>query len=137
MSTLQTKYQNYLKENPESTFNFEEWSHWKFSNIELPPPHVLQKEPPYISDDFQIGPDGAYEHIQYSIPIYEDGIKTKWTVDGHNLLMLGEKLSEMSDNVSAIWGKYVYSARYNDILKFGEEENSYLDECFTIIGQHN
>jgi hypothetical protein len=55
----------------------------------------------------------------------------------HNLLMIGEKLSEMSDNVSAIWGKYVYSARYNDILKFGEEENSYLDECFTIIGQHD
>ena len=82
MSTLRTQYQNYLKENPEYTFTFEEWSDWKFSNIELPPPHGLQKEPPYISDDFQIGPDGAYEHIEYSIPIYEDGIKTKWTVDG-------------------------------------------------------
>lgn len=29
-----------------------------------------------------VSADGAYEHIQYSIPIYEDGIKTKWTVDG-------------------------------------------------------
>jgi hypothetical protein len=103
MSTLQTQYQNYLKENPESTFTFEEWSNWKFSNMELPPPHNglrsldeyeeelghwditlmdgLEKEP-YISDDFQIGPDGAYEHIEYSIPIYENGIKTKWTIDG-------------------------------------------------------
>ena len=39
MTTLQTQYQNYLKENPESTFTFEEWSEWKFSNMELPPPH--------------------------------------------------------------------------------------------------
>lgn len=84
MSTLQTQYQNYLKENPESLFTFEEWSDWKFSNMELPPPHDglrpldeyaeelsdwdvtlmdgLEEEPPYISDDFQIGPDGAYEH---------------------------------------------------------------------------
>jgi len=25
---------------------------------------VNEKTPPYISDDFQIGPDGAYEHIE-------------------------------------------------------------------------
>jgi hypothetical protein len=109
MSTLQTQYQNYLKENPESTFTFEEWSDWKFSNMEILPPHNglrpldehacslgrgddisdwdvtlmdgLENEP-YISDDFQIGPDGAYEHIEYSIPIYENGIKTEWSVDG-------------------------------------------------------
>ena len=83
MSTLETQYKNYLKENPESTFTFEEWSDWKFSNMELPPPHNglrpideyaeelsdwdvtlmdgLENEPPYVSDDFQIGPDGAYE----------------------------------------------------------------------------
>ena len=42
---------------------------------------VLENEP-YFSDDFQIGPDGAYEHIEYSIPIYENGIKTEYTVDG-------------------------------------------------------
>jgi hypothetical protein len=116
MSTRQTQYQNDLKENPESLFTFEEWSDWKFSNMELPPPHNglrpldeyacslgggddivshlfnskdwdvtlmdgLENEP-YISDDFQIGPDGAYEHIEYSIPIYENGIKTEYTVDG-------------------------------------------------------
>jgi hypothetical protein len=37
---------------------------------------------PYISDDFQIGPDGAYEHIEYSIPIYENNIKTEFSIDG-------------------------------------------------------
>ena len=55
----------------------------------------------------------------------------------HNLLMIGEKLSEIEDNISTCWDNYVYSVRYNDILKFGEEENSYLDECFIIIGQHD
>jgi hypothetical protein len=39
MSTLETQYRNYLKENPDSGFTFEEWSDWKFSNIELPSPH--------------------------------------------------------------------------------------------------
>jgi len=38
--------------------------------------------PPYISDDFQIGPYGAYEAVEYSIPIYENGVKTEWSVDG-------------------------------------------------------
>ena len=47
----------------------------------------LENEPPYVSDDFKIGPDGAYEHIEYSIPIYENGIKTEWTVDG----IIGDK----------------------------------------------
>ena len=41
-----------------------------------------QNNPPHISDDFQIGPDGAYEAVEYSIPIYENGVKTEWSVDG-------------------------------------------------------
>jgi hypothetical protein len=33
---------------------------------------MLDAKPPYVSDDFQIGPDGAYENIRvYSTP-YED-----------------------------------------------------------------
>jgi hypothetical protein len=42
----------------------------------------LENTPPYVSDDFQIGPDGAYEAVEYSIPIYENGVKTEWSVDG-------------------------------------------------------
>ena len=41
-----------------------------------------ENTPPYISDDFQIGPGGAYEAVEYSIPIYENGVKTEWSVDG-------------------------------------------------------
>ena len=77
MATLQTQYKNYLKENPDSTLTFVEWFK-KWGEINNLPANFE----PYISDDFQIGPDGAYEHIEYSIPIYENGIKTEYTVDG-------------------------------------------------------
>jgi dTDP-4-dehydrorhamnose 3,5-epimerase-like enzyme len=42
----------------------------------------IKKQQVMISDDFQIGPDGAYEAVEYSIPIYENGVKTEWSVDG-------------------------------------------------------
>jgi hypothetical protein len=32
---------------------------------------MIDKEPPYISDDFQIGPQGAYEHENTTRMIYE------------------------------------------------------------------
>ena len=89
MSTLETQYKNYLKENPESTFTFEKWSDWKFSNMEVPPPHNglrpideyaeelsvwdvtlidgLEDEV-YISDDFQIRPDKDYEYNNNMTP---------------------------------------------------------------------
>jgi hypothetical protein len=63
MATLETQYKNFLSDNPDSKLTFEEWSlyYWRFSNMEIP-----QKEP-YVSDDFQIGPDGAYEHSDREI----------------------------------------------------------------------
>lgn len=48
MATLETQYQNYLKENPTSTVTYDEWMDKKLWDI-------------YVSDDFQIGPDGAFE----------------------------------------------------------------------------
>jgi hypothetical protein len=47
ITTLKKLYQNYLKENPASTLTYDEW--------------LDQVWQPYISDDFQIGPDGAFE----------------------------------------------------------------------------
>jgi len=49
MSTLQTQYKNYIQENPTSTLTYDEWLDKKLWEI-------------YVSDDFQIGPDGAFEH---------------------------------------------------------------------------
>ena len=48
MATLETQYQNYLKETPTSTLTYDEWMDKKLWDI-------------YVSDDFQIGPDGAFE----------------------------------------------------------------------------
>ena len=48
MSTLETQYQTYLKENPTSTLTYDEW--------------MDQVWEPIVSDNFQIGPDGAYEY---------------------------------------------------------------------------
>jgi hypothetical protein len=50
MALLETQYQNYLKENPDSQLTYEQWIELKF------------KTPPYVSDNFQIGPDGAFEY---------------------------------------------------------------------------
>jgi len=49
MATLETQYKNYIQENPTSTLTYDEWLDKKLWEI-------------YVSDDFQIGPDGAFEH---------------------------------------------------------------------------
>ena len=50
MATLETQYQNYLKENPTPTLTYDEWLDKRLWQI-------------YVSDDFQIGPDGAFEDL--------------------------------------------------------------------------
>jgi hypothetical protein len=57
MATLETQYKNYLTSNPDSTLSFEEWKN-NFSQIYRLDSQFLA----FISDDFQIGPDGAFEH---------------------------------------------------------------------------
>jgi hypothetical protein len=71
MATLETQYKNYILKHPDKELTYIEWFK-DFSNIYNLPPEIsewdntlmdgLENEPPYISDDFQIGPDGAYEH---------------------------------------------------------------------------
>lgn len=60
MSTLKTQYQNYLKDNnlliEHVTYDY--WLYNIFNN----------KFSPFISDDFQIGSDGAYEHKEEGEP---------------------------------------------------------------------
>jgi hypothetical protein len=75
MATLETQYLNYLKENQNSTYTFEEWKNWfsdKLKNATINVDEDLHdwdvtlndglEDEPYISDNFQIGPDGAFEH---------------------------------------------------------------------------
>jgi len=54
MATLQTQYLLYLNENPESSLSFEEW----MSQVWEPKLSKFKG----VSDNFQIGPNGAYEH---------------------------------------------------------------------------
>ncbi len=54
MSKLKTQYNNFITENPQSKRTFEEWKENKFN--------TPNEKIPYVSDDFQIGPDGAYKH---------------------------------------------------------------------------
>ena len=49
MTTLESQYKNYLLENPTSTLTYDEWLDQLWS--------------PIISDNFQIGPDGAFEWV--------------------------------------------------------------------------
>lgn len=51
---LNTSYKKYLEDNPNSYCTYEQWllfMNEKNNNID-----------PVVSDNFQIGPDGAYEH---------------------------------------------------------------------------
>lgn len=58
MATLQTQYKNYLKNNPDSNLTYEQWLDQLSKNLA----EVVAQHHPHISDDFQIGPDGAYEY---------------------------------------------------------------------------
>lgn len=71
MATLQTQYKNWLLDNPNEFLTYQEWFN-KLGEIYNLPTGIsewnvtlqdgLENEPPYVSDDFQIGPYGAYEH---------------------------------------------------------------------------
>lgn len=65
MSTLQTQYKNYIAEGIKNNsfksnadiLNYNEWLDqvWSPNNL------LNTTEPPFVSDDFQIGPNGAFE----------------------------------------------------------------------------
>jgi hypothetical protein len=94
MATLETQYKNFLSDNPDSKITFEEWekiwtskyvntvsgieeyihniNNWRGSDLsdwDVTLMDGLENEPPYVSDDFQIGPDGAYEHSDREIDV--------------------------------------------------------------------
>ena len=69
MATLQTQYQQWLQENPDQQLTYEQWfSKWSEIN-----------SLPIVSDDFQIGPDGAFEYDEDEINDWDvtlmDGLK--------------------------------------------------------------
>jgi len=61
MSTLQTQYQKYLKKNPH--ISYDEW----LDDLSKRFLTIIKHDEPKVSDDFQIGPNGAYEHSDRDI----------------------------------------------------------------------
>lgn len=53
MKKLENEYQDFLKNNPESTLTYDEWFN--------------KKQLPVVSDDFKIGPHGAFEYDEMSL----------------------------------------------------------------------
>lgn len=54
---LESQYKQWLTENPDQQLTYDEWfKQWgKINNLPI-------DFEPFISDDFQIGPDGAFEY---------------------------------------------------------------------------
>ncbi len=54
---LESQYKQWLTENPDHYLTYDEWfKQWgKINNLPI-------DFEPYVSDDFQIGPDGAFEY---------------------------------------------------------------------------
>ena len=63
MATLKTQYENYLKENP--NVSYDEW-------LDILKNKLSSIGEPYVSDDFQIGPDGAFEHTDEDLSDWDN-----------------------------------------------------------------
>lgn len=58
MALLESQYKLHLQQNPEhSHWTYEEWLKWHGEKLA----ESIRNSDPKISDNFQIGPDGAYE----------------------------------------------------------------------------
>ena len=62
MATLETQYKLFIEKNPDcSHWTYQQWLDWWSYSIKKA---IEEGFEPKISDDFQIGPDGAYEHTE-------------------------------------------------------------------------
>lgn len=79
MASLEEQYESYLKKNPQSNLTLEEWKLEALHKLSLFLDSLEYdselkvwdstlmdgiEDEPYVSDDFQIGPDGAYEDVE-------------------------------------------------------------------------
>jgi hypothetical protein len=61
MATLETQYKNFLIENPTSKLSYDDWMNQKFIARPEVMTNLKSMTPPYVSDNFQIGSNGAFE----------------------------------------------------------------------------
>jgi len=110
MATLQTQYQNYLKKNPH--IGYDEWLD-ELSKRFLT---IIQHDEPKVSDDFQIGPNGAYEHSDRDIKFQ----KTLWRVSEHlqNVSYKNGDISDLGNEIGISVGKVIENMTENEISMF-------------------
>jgi len=61
MATLESQYKMFLEQNPDKYYwSYTEWFLWHSAKLR----ESISRIDPTISNDFQIGPDGAYEHTE-------------------------------------------------------------------------
>jgi hypothetical protein len=57
--TLETQYRLYIENNPKNAhWTYAEWLKWHSDNLAK----TIEEIDPKVSDDFQIGPNGAFEY---------------------------------------------------------------------------
>ena len=125
MATLETQYSNFLKENPESSFTFKEWLNWKFSKIKS---EILNLEldewdntladglEPFVSDDFQIGPSGAYEHSEREIDFQGllKSVSSKLKIIPYN----NGDISDLGNEIGIAVGKAIKDMTESEVSQF-------------------
>jgi hypothetical protein len=126
MTTLHTQFQNYLKANPQTITSYSEWSRALSLKLESASAYDdlwditlmdgLEDEPPYVSDDFQIGPNGAYElsdreldfqHLLKSVSFKLEDIEYE-----------NGDLSDLGNEIGLIIGKCLENMTQNEISQF-------------------
>lgn len=111
MSTLESQYKLFLEQNPDKAhWSYIMWLKWHGDNFRLA--ESIGEIDPVVSDDFQIGPNGAYEYTegkQYKtkdmariiIQFAEDEMEDARTaIDGHKYKMLIWELDQKLRSVS-------------------------------------
>jgi hypothetical protein len=101
----------------------------------------MNKTPPIVSDDFQIGPDGAYEYEDsYSMLIFpkiDDRYEVR--VESNNKL-LGEFIlnidgfyyfSILDTPINGLWSDYVLAEIADKLKKLNHDWQEHLDKYFS------
>jgi len=123
MATLETQYKNFIKKNPDIKLTYDEW----LSELSLSLEEVvndfdatlmdgLENEPPYVSDNFQIGPDGAFEHSDIEIDFQElvKFVSSKL----NNIKYVNGDISDLGNEVGMAVTEYTKNITETDINDF-------------------
>jgi hypothetical protein len=112
MATLQTQYKNYLLKNPDHKITYTQWLEQFSEKLRI----ALQDINPQVSDDFQIGPNGAYEHSDRKI----DFQATINFIANHlqNVKYSQADLSDIGNEVGLGLGTFLKDLKQSEIDEF-------------------